>query len=513
MQNEEARPDLRQRRTQASRNAAASSAAGRGKWRAPVDFDQLLALGRARIQARDWAGAEDSLAEALSQRPAALNALILHAQVAQSKGDLDLASARYRHIAELCPQRPVGFVGIADLLARQEQWDEAAAEYLEIACRFPAMPQVVQSCVAAAAQLDAAEELRPHFEALREESPGNANGPLGLCFVNLLAGEHSAAEELFLEVMELHPGMPGAVAGYVMFLAMSRDVAALDRGYGFLQGHSKEPLFQLEACRNRELFQQAASGGAAVLASRFEGRTPPLVIAGDGYAGALFGRLDLSAAAGREVLLFVLQATLGPAFGENKPLGEHVANLRAVIEAGRPEQVLLSFGQADIDLGLYHRVAVLDEGLKVSAVLAGLAEDYLAVVKSLPQGPRYTVCGIHLPAIPDSNAAAACIAQATARFETGRKPFADAFSALRSRVPDLRVRTSVSLAFNTMLKHRCEESGINYMDFSRQFLDTETGMLKKRFQNNAAHQYAWSDADRSACVRFLFRKLGLSPAE
>lgn len=120
-------------------------------------------------------------------------------------GDHDAAEAAYGALAIHHGHLPEGFVGLARIAERRQQWTVAAERWDDCIARFTPRPTWLNARAKALAKAGRHEDARLSFEELRRDHPDFVGGFTGLANLAFAEGDTRLALQLWEECFVLFP--------------------------------------------------------------------------------------------------------------------------------------------------------------------------------------------------------------------------------------------------------------------------------------------------------------------
>jgi|GEM_PF-1111186 len=215
-----------------------------------------------------------------------------------------------------------------------------------------------------------------------------------------------------------------------------------------------------------------------------------LAVIGDSHAGSTFGARVFS----RTIPpVFVLPGATIAGFGKRKSTLGVFSNCHKVVAALKPSTLLFKFGQVDVDLGIYYRLFVKGMDINIKNFFVKMTKDYLQSIRDLPKTTKYIVCGINMPTLVDTDAAAKYTSRVIFENKNDEKMVKELYLKLQQNMPPYEERFQRSLMFNETLRATCEQHGIAYFDFVDMFCQDGKTLVPGIVRDDD-HHYLLDDA-------------------
>lgn len=168
----------------------------------------------ARIDSNsDPTTASNDLLEALKLTPETPDDMLLAADLAAKTGDLAAAEAEYRRVLAKNPDSAPASAGLAHLLIKAKKYPEAETLLRAALQHDPDNPALTAQLAAVLAAQDKAEAL-PLLQKLHDAHPADAAVTLMLAEVLADAGDFSASDALYVQLLAASPQDPGLLVGH-----------------------------------------------------------------------------------------------------------------------------------------------------------------------------------------------------------------------------------------------------------------------------------------------------------
>lgn len=238
-----------------------------------------------------------------------------------------------------------------------------------------------------------------------------------------------------------------------------------------------------------------------------EGR-PKVCVVGDSHVRSLFLEYDAFQRHFRvtPTLLAISGASISGLRRDTSTLGLK-KKLRAYLDIAHPDVLVFKFGQVDVDLGYFYRRVIKDIPLDFNEFATTLTRHYMEQVDSFTSEYPCIVCSINLPSVFIHDHATMVVGNAITESIVDASRKDTYIKTLHGILPDIRERTRMSMALNTMLAMTCEKLSIPFIDYTEHFLDKNTLLLKNNYAQIDDVHYATDKNDRTFCIDILMRKI------
>lgn len=227
------------------------------------------------------------------------------------------------------------------------------------------------------------------------------------------------------------------------------------------------------------------------------------LIIGDSHVASLFGDERAFSTTGTNAeVIFIGGATI-TGFGRRASTLDVYNRIERYIKTFKPSSVVLKFGQVDVDLGLHYKKIVKKEPTNYLQHFNEIIKAYMDSVLQLPPCCQYIFCGINIPSQLSQQSTIDYTSRIITENIQDNSNAESCRKELAKLLPSLEKRTKMSLDFNKMLKKECKCNGFAYLDYTEYFMDSTTGIIKKRYSDDMDHHYKSSLSDQKHCVNSL----------
>ena len=154
--------------------------------------------------------------------------------------------------------------------------------------------------------------------------------------------------------------------------------------------------------------------------------------------------------------------------------------------------ILFKIGQVDIEFGYYYKTLIKNECINIEEFTDNLIEIYEEFLNKINYSNyKIIICGISLPAynnIKHSIGYKGSIINLK-KYSDRINSIDENIDTLTKMFGTLEEQTKNSLLFNEKLKNLCQKLNLPYIDFTEEFIDNTTNILKKEYTTDSDHHY------------------------
>lgn len=143
--------------------------------------------------------------------------------------------------------------------------------------------------------------------------------------------------------------------------------------------------------------------------------------------------------------------------------------------------VVLSFGQVDIELGIYYKKIVLNENETYKSFFQACIDSYILLINLIKEKSKNIVIkGLNLPVLLDENQAAKYVSRIITENIINGSQKENATRSLRRNLPNIFERINITNTFNSLLQEMASREQLLYFDINK-MIAYPNGIVKEEF--------------------------------
>ncbi|MFP5259596.1 MAG: tetratricopeptide repeat protein, partial [Acidobacteriota bacterium] len=495
----------------------------------PENVSGYIGLGNVLLHQSLFDEAEEVFARCLDKFPGNMHVQERYAHVALSNVDFESARSRYELLVALHPDSVEGYVGLGDVLLRQNLF--AAAEKVFEYClkRFPDNTNVYMRYAFTALRKQCLDEAYSRYERLNEVHPEQVAGYIAQ--INILFRKKSCSEarvliDRFVTLFGYNRQFIASMLKcHAMFVARNGHIECpfFTMLVLRLYSHLMKYALPLERCVDyylyiyanllgaRAMYLQESQGNSQIFNRKLNSRYRLIALFGDSHVLPTFYCPRQFESLGFKAQFFSVAGASISGLGKNNSTLELLPKITRYIANKNPDYVLLKFGQVDIEFGYYYKKFIKKERIPDMGVfMESLLEVYKKNIETLKDMTNLVVGCINLPSIfSRRHCASRTMGVITDVMPEGQ--CAAIYGKLLALQPSILSRTKYALCFNAKLGEICREAGVCFVDSTSIFQDTTTGLLHSYNQSDFDQHYVTSDFVRSKVVKLTIDRITEAP--
>ncbi|QLA18314.1 tetratricopeptide repeat protein [Desulfolutivibrio sulfoxidireducens] len=477
-----------------------------------------IGIGNVLLKHSLFEEAEETFKASLALFPE--NQVILEriANVAVRLSHLEEARTRYLALQEYHPEHQSGYIGLGNVLIKMNLLDEAERIFGEALKIFPDSHKILEEFALVALRKLKFDQAHLRYEHLRDTHPNSPSGLVGLGNVFLKMNKLERSEEIFREANRIFPNNKIVLKAilFACYFSMKSNMHAMHSSFSSLAMTSYAQLkseYPEEFSSVDYKAKYASVYAAKVLSCAEKGimfrqeidcqeeKLKKIAILGDSHVFYMFDNRHAFTARGFTPNVLPIPGASVAGLGKLHSTMQLYPKIQHYICISKTEYVVLKFGQVDVDFIYYYKKFVLKRhSLDFEKYAEALTDKYVEIAHNISKLAKVLTCSVNLPSLFCRKQLA--IRGVSVITEGGILTHNSmlSYKKLEALLPSIQYRTKMTLSFNELLKKKCQDKQVAFLDTTSLFLDKQTGILNIANQKDNDHHYVLTEREKERVI-------------